>query len=335
MGMIDRLVLAMDGSTRVCGAALLRLRAGVGVGDDRWEVVARRAEVDSRGQAKLLLRLVDELLREVQAGTEDLGAVVVGTGPGTFTGVRITVATGRALSLALSVPVLGVSTLGALAACAAAASTRVTGPTTVAVDAAEAAVGLVGVAVGPAAASRPSSPSLLVPFVDARRGQVFYGVYEALEPAEAPGVRPWVRTKGFGVCDRGALGGVVAEEAAGRGGLLGAPGGAGSAALVAEDRTLAGDLPAGVEFVAFQVEAEHLVVGQELLYEPGEHPVGGRLTPWLENALAASGAGGRFHDDGGSSGAPESVKPVYVRSPDADIHITRMKDPWADGSGGR
>jgi hypothetical protein len=37
----------------------------------------------------------------------------------------------------------------------------------------------------------------------------------------------------------------------------------------------------------------------------------------------------------GDAGTPEAVTPIYVRSPDADIHITKMKDPWAATSSGR
>jgi len=123
----EPLVLALDGSTRACGAALLRLRPLATAGRQRpgacdWEVVATRTDVDGRGQARVLLQLVDKMLLQLRRSSADLGAVVVGTGPGTFTGVRITVATGRALGLALDVPVLGVSTLGALAAGTAAAT---------------------------------------------------------------------------------------------------------------------------------------------------------------------------------------------------------------------
>jgi hypothetical protein len=46
--------------------------------------------------------------------------------------------------------------------------------------------------------------------------------------------------------------------------------------------------------------------------------------PAAVNADALSGAGG----EGGGVGTPESVKPIYVRPPDADIHITKMRDPW-------
>jgi hypothetical protein len=36
----------------------------------------------------------------------------------------------------------------------------------------------------------------------------------------------------------------------------------------------------------------------------------------------------------GEPGSPEAVKPIYVRSPDADIHITKMRDPWAETAPG-
>lgn len=278
--MTDRLVLALDGSTRVCSAALLRplvLGAPYDGPGSLWDVVARRSQVDSRGQGRILLRSVDEMLRGVGGRPSAIGAVVVGTGPGTFTGVRIAVATARALSVALSVPVLGVSTLSALVA---AVRERVAG-------------------------------GFLVPAVDARRGQAFFGVYRAVGDPE---VRRWVRSGAFGVSDRGAL--ALKLE--------------GEAVVLAEDESVVGELPASSRFMRVEVQAEHLVLGQRYLVEPGELPQGSRLTPWLIEALVA-----------GAPVDPETVKPIYVRSPDADIHITKMKDPWmepssgdADGSGG-
>jgi tRNA threonylcarbamoyladenosine biosynthesis protein TsaB len=59
---------------------------------------------------------VDELLAEADAVPRDIERLVVGTGPGSFTGLRMGLAAGRALALALDVEVAGVSTLDALAA---------------------------------------------------------------------------------------------------------------------------------------------------------------------------------------------------------------------------
>jgi len=212
--------------------------------------------------------MVDEILGEAGAGCNDIGAIVVGTGPGTFTGVRIAVATARALSLALSVPVAGVSTLAALAS----------------------------------AVARDAKTNLLVPVVDARRDQVFYGLYRS---PGGPEIQRWVRRVPYGVCDRHALAAMLD----------------GPATVVAEDAALVGELPPGAEFIACDVQAERLVYGQRLLTEPGGLPQGARLTPWLIEVLVA---GGRPD--------PEAVKPIYVRAPDADIHITRMKDPWAENA---
>jgi tRNA threonylcarbamoyl adenosine modification protein YeaZ len=65
-----------------------------------------------------LLREVDALLAAAGAAPSDLDALVVGTGPGSFTSTRIGLATARGLALALDLPVAGVSTLDALAAAA-------------------------------------------------------------------------------------------------------------------------------------------------------------------------------------------------------------------------
>jgi len=63
-----------------------------------------------------VLAAADALLRAAGARPSDVGAIAVGTGPGSFTGTRIGLATARGLGLALGVPVAGVSTLAALAA---------------------------------------------------------------------------------------------------------------------------------------------------------------------------------------------------------------------------
>ena len=94
------LVLAFDTATDVATSALLR----------DGDVLGERASI-----ARTLLEDLDTLLREADAEPVDLDALVVGTGPGSFTSTRIGLAIARGLALALDVPAAGVSTLDALA----------------------------------------------------------------------------------------------------------------------------------------------------------------------------------------------------------------------------
>lgn len=94
------LVLAFDTATDVATSALL----------DGSRVLGERA-----GTARGLLGDVDDLLSGAGATEADLGALVVGTGPGSFTSTRIGLAFARGLALALDLPGAGVSTLDALA----------------------------------------------------------------------------------------------------------------------------------------------------------------------------------------------------------------------------
>ena len=66
-------------------------------------------------QSEELLVKVDELLTENEVKRKDLTGVVVVNGPGSYTGIRVGVATGNALGFALGVPVVGVSYLDVLA----------------------------------------------------------------------------------------------------------------------------------------------------------------------------------------------------------------------------
>jgi tRNA threonylcarbamoyladenosine biosynthesis protein TsaB len=95
------LILAFDTATEVATSAL------VADGEVLGERVSR---------AVTLLEDVDALLRQGGAHADEIEALAVGIGPGSFTGVRVGLATARGLALSLDVPVAGVSTLAALAA---------------------------------------------------------------------------------------------------------------------------------------------------------------------------------------------------------------------------
>ena len=95
------LTLAFDTATSVATSALVR----------DGEVVAER-----ESRAVRVLADAEELLEEVGAEPPELSRLVVGTGPGSFTGVRIGLAAARALAFALELRLAGVSTLDALVA---------------------------------------------------------------------------------------------------------------------------------------------------------------------------------------------------------------------------
>lgn len=61
-----------------------------------------------RGQGELLMHLIQKALKEIGKTPQDLSCIAVTVGPGSFTGVRIGLATARGLGLALKLPVLGV-----------------------------------------------------------------------------------------------------------------------------------------------------------------------------------------------------------------------------------
>lgn len=96
--------LILDSATEACTVAVTE---GAGVVDHRHAVIGR-------GHAERLVPLIAELR---QGGRAD--QIWVGCGPGSFAGVRIGVAAGRALALGWNVPVRGFSTLALVAASAA------------------------------------------------------------------------------------------------------------------------------------------------------------------------------------------------------------------------
>jgi tRNA threonylcarbamoyl adenosine modification protein YeaZ len=103
------LVLALDTATPTLVAGLARWSAG---GDA--EVLAERALPSGNRHAELLTPAIRGVLDDAGVSRGDLGAVVVGLGPGPFTGLRVGVVSGAALGDALTIPVVGVCSLDAV-----------------------------------------------------------------------------------------------------------------------------------------------------------------------------------------------------------------------------
>jgi tRNA threonylcarbamoyl adenosine modification protein YeaZ len=101
---VSRLVLAIDTATPA-------VTAGV-VADG--ELVAERVTVDPGAHAERITPNVLGALADAGLSMTDLGAVVVGCGPGPFTGLRVGMATAAAYGHALGIPVYGVCSLDAI-----------------------------------------------------------------------------------------------------------------------------------------------------------------------------------------------------------------------------
>ena len=113
------LVLAVDTSTPAVTAGVCRL---VDTADGpSVTALASRVTVDARAHAELLTPHILDCLAEAGLAPPALDAVVVGTGPGPFTGLRVGMVTAAAFADAIGRPVYGVCSLDALAARARAA----------------------------------------------------------------------------------------------------------------------------------------------------------------------------------------------------------------------
>jgi tRNA threonylcarbamoyladenosine biosynthesis protein TsaB len=101
-------VLAIDTALAASSAAVLDTANG--------GIVASESVAMTRGHAEALMPLVARVMQASGMSFGDLDRVVVTTGPGSFTGMRVGIAAARGFGVATNLPVVGVSTLSAYAA---------------------------------------------------------------------------------------------------------------------------------------------------------------------------------------------------------------------------
>ena len=161
------LILSLDTTTRAGSCALLR--------DDR--VLREQASEASRDQAERLPGDLAALLERDGTSLEAIDAFAVATGPGSFTGLRVGIATMQGLAMAAGKPLIGVSAFDALARLASGD-----------VQSAHVARALSGPRGEPDKA-RPTGERVAT-WIDAWRGEVFAALYEQGREAVAPVVAP-------------------------------------------------------------------------------------------------------------------------------------------------
>ena len=98
------LILCIETGTDICSVGLAR----------DGELVSLRESDEGRDHAKNVAVFVDELLRENDVAAEELSAVAVGMGPGSYTGLRIGVSFAKGLCYGLQIPLVAVGSLDSL-----------------------------------------------------------------------------------------------------------------------------------------------------------------------------------------------------------------------------
>ncbi|MBQ5446863.1 MAG: tRNA (adenosine(37)-N6)-threonylcarbamoyltransferase complex dimerization subunit type 1 TsaB [Lachnospiraceae bacterium] len=139
------MVLAIDSSSLVASVALA----------DEDVIIAEYTVNLKKTHSQTLLPMIDEIFRMTEIDKKEVEAIVVSSGPGSFTGLRIGAATAKGLALALDIPVVGISTIEMMAN------------------------------------NYNHCNKLICPIMDARRNQVYTGIYscegdkleEILKPA--------------------------------------------------------------------------------------------------------------------------------------------------------
>lgn len=101
-------VLAIDTALEACSAAVLDT--------EQAAILSSETQIMVRGHAEALMPLIASVMSQAALGFGDIDRIAVTTGPGSFTGLRVGIAAARGFGLAASRPVVGITTLAALAA---------------------------------------------------------------------------------------------------------------------------------------------------------------------------------------------------------------------------
>jgi tRNA threonylcarbamoyl adenosine modification protein YeaZ len=100
-------VLAIDTSQQWCSVAV----------SNDGKVLAHQSEYMPSGQTEALLSRIQDTLAQAETELSQIDVITTITGPGSFTGLRISLATAQGLGLALDKPVIGINTFNAYASC--------------------------------------------------------------------------------------------------------------------------------------------------------------------------------------------------------------------------
>jgi tRNA threonylcarbamoyladenosine biosynthesis protein TsaB len=98
-------ILSIDTSTKVCSVAL----------HHNHSLVASSEILVERSHSKIIISLIEKILKASDLNYSHLSAIAVSKGPGSYTGLRIGVSSAKGLCYALDIPLIGINTLEAMA----------------------------------------------------------------------------------------------------------------------------------------------------------------------------------------------------------------------------
>jgi tRNA threonylcarbamoyladenosine biosynthesis protein TsaB len=136
------MILCLETATPVCSVALC----------DNSGIVLVRESHDVKSHARQLTLFIEEILREAEISPEELEAVAVSKGPGSYTGLRIGVSVAKGIAYGASVPLIGVDTTRSM---------------------------FNGIIRNTYEKHGTDSNSLFCPMIDAKRMEVYYSLFDA------------------------------------------------------------------------------------------------------------------------------------------------------------
>ena len=99
------MILCLETSTAVCSVALVR----------NGKLISLRESLNGQNHAEKITLFIDEVMKEADISYQELDAIAVSKGPGSYTGLRIGVSTAKGLCYAMEKPLIAIDTLSAMA----------------------------------------------------------------------------------------------------------------------------------------------------------------------------------------------------------------------------
>lgn len=136
------MIICLETATNLCSVALC----------DNAGVIAVRESDESKSHASMLTVFIEEILRDNGIRANDLKAVAVSKGPGSYTGLRIGVSVAKGIAYGASIPLIGIETTLSM---------------------------FFGIRSDKYPITGTEPDSLYCPMLDARRMEVYYAIYDA------------------------------------------------------------------------------------------------------------------------------------------------------------